>query len=75
MLKLKTFPDYFSGFADMQGPMAMVKGFIEAWKDFDKKGGADNPVLKRYTVELVNEKLGLPFRYSEAQRLKDMKEL
>ncbi len=75
MIKLKTFPNYFDGFADMLGTMESVRGFIKSWKDFDKNKKGDNPALERYMIEFVNQILGLPYRYSEAQRLKDLQEL
>lgn len=66
---------YIEGFIDMRGTMERVKGFIEAWKGFEEREGGDDPALKRYTVEFVNHRLGLPFKYSEKQQILDMSEL
>lgn len=75
LLKVRNFRDYFEGFIDSQGFVAKIKGFIDAWLQFYSKPGGDNPALQRYTVEFVNQKLGLPFRYSEKQRARDLKEV
>ena len=75
MMKIKSFNDYFEGYADMAGTMESARGFIKAWKGFEDKEGGNIPALRRYTVEFVNNSLGLPFRYSEDQREIDMKEL
>jgi hypothetical protein len=69
------FEAYIEGFIDMRGTMERVRGFIKGWKEFGEKQGDDNLALKRYTIEFVNEKLGLPLKYSEKQRILDMAEL
>lgn len=75
MVKPKEFDDYFEGFIDMQGMLQLIKAFIEGWKDIETKEGGDNPALLRYKVEFINDKLELPFRYSDYQRYLDIKEL
>jgi len=66
---------YTEGFIDMTGTMERARGFIRAWKEFEKSKGGMIPALKRYTIEFVNHTLGLPFRYSEDQRNMDIQEL
>jgi hypothetical protein len=66
---------YIEGWTDMKGTMQKVKGFIEAWKRFEEAEGGENPILKRYTVEFINNSLGLPFRYSQERRNLDVQEL
>jgi hypothetical protein len=75
IMKVKWFEDYFEGFADMRGTMERVKGFIKAWEGFEDREGGNIPALKRYTVEFVNQRLGLLFRYSDNQRNLDIQEL
>ncbi len=75
IMKVKSFKDYFEGFVDKKGTMERARGFIRAWKEFEKSKGGNIPALKRYTIEFVNHTLGLPFRYSEDQRNMDIQEL
>lgn len=66
---------YIEGFNGMRETMVRVKSLIKACKTFGEEQGGDDPALKRYTIEFVNQRLGLPFKYSEKQRILDMAEL
>jgi hypothetical protein len=62
---------FLEAHADFAGTMEMVKGFINGWQEFDLQKNADMPYLKRHMIDFINQNLGLPSLFSDAQRAVD----